>query len=177
MRSRRLLTVDAGNNDGTAVVADLYRGVRPEVGWSLHMTGSWQSQLNRVRRWYMRALGADNSIDRRDFLYAFFENAYHLRDWLADTGAASKRDLQELFAEPDMRLCRDLANSHKHYSLRRPGQPRPPSEAREYSPWGGSLSGDISLVILSDGVKHDAFELAGRVLGAWEAFISKHVAP
>ena len=51
-------------------------------------------------------------------LYAFFENAFHLRDWLQDTGAATALDLQAFFyAHEDMRLCRDLANSHKQYSI------------------------------------------------------------
>jgi len=49
-----------------------YKRKRPEVGWSVHMTGDWQSQLDCVRRWYTRASQADNAIDRWDFLYAFF---------------------------------------------------------------------------------------------------------
>ncbi len=152
-----------------------YSAKRPELGWSLHMTGGWQSQLERVRRWHTRAAGAVDAVDRSDFLYAFFENAFHLRDWLKDAGAASDKDLEALFGEPDMRLCRDLANSHKHYSLRSPSQPVPSSEAREYSPGNGNLGGDVSLVVLSDGAKHDAFELAGRILDVWEKFISDSV--
>jgi hypothetical protein len=81
------------------------------------MTGGWQAQLDRVRRWYERVCKAQDPSDRCDFLYAFFENAFHLRDWLKDTGAESDVDLDRFFAEnADMRLCRDLANSHKHYS-------------------------------------------------------------
>ncbi len=153
-----------------------YGGMDPEIGWSVHMTGGWQSQLDRVRRWYVRAVNAVDATDRWDFLYAFFEGALHLRDWLKDPGAASQKDLEALFGEPDMCLCRDLANSHKHYSLRHPSQPAPPSEAREDSPGTGSLGGDISLVVLSDGVKHDAFDLAGRILRRWEVFILTHAA-
>ncbi len=75
-------------------------------------------------------------------------------------------------AHEDMRLCRDLANSHKHYSISRPSQPVPPSEVREYSPGTGNLGSDVSLAVLSDGRQHDAFQLAGRVLRLWEDFIS-----
>lgn len=140
------------------------------------MTGGWQAQLDRVRRWYLRVSRAEDPTDKYDFLYAFFENAFHLRDWLRDTGAASQQDLDSFFsANADMRLCRDLANSHKHFSLRDPSQPAPPSEAHEYSPGIGNLDGDVSLIILSDGRKHDAFELAERVLRAWEEFIASHV--
>ena len=141
------------------------------------MTGGWEAQLDRVRRWYRRASDVVDAADRYDFLYAFFENAFHLRDWLRDTGAASEGHLERFFAEnADMCICRDLANSHKHYSLRNPSQPAPPSEAHEYAPGRGNLGSEISLVILSDGTKHDAFDLAGRILRAWEEFIVSHVA-
>ena len=138
------------------------------------MTGGWRSQLDRVRRWHDRASKASTRIDRYDFLYAFFENAFHLRDWLADTAAASPEVLNQFFTQnADMRLCRDLANSYKHYSLQRASQSVPPSEAHEYSSGTGNLAGDVSLVVLSDGVKHDAFELATRVLHAWDAFVGR----
>ncbi len=140
------------------------------------MTGGWRTQLDRVRRWYCRASAAQAEDDRYDFLYAFFENAFHLRDWLKDTGASSEEDLERLFVESvDMRLCRDLANSHKHYSLRNPSQPAPPTEAQEYAPACGNIDRDVSLVILSDGVKHDACELAARILRTWEQFVDSRV--
>lgn len=132
------------------------------------MTGGWEAQLNRVRRWYQRACVAKDQADMHDFLYAFFENAFHLRDWLKDTVAASETDLKAFFdSNEEMRLCRDLANSHKHYSLSsKPSQVVPPSEAREWN-----LDKSVSLVILSNGKKHDALELAGRILQLWEGFV------
>ena len=131
------------------------------------MTGGWEAQLSRVKRWYDRASAATDQTDIHDFLYAFFENAFHLRDWLIDTGAVSGKDLQAFFdSNEEMRLCRDLANSHKHYSLSsKPSQRIPPSEAREWN-WDSS----VSLVILSNGRKHDALELAARILRLWEEF-------
>jgi hypothetical protein len=132
----------------------------------------WQTQLDRVRRWCRRASNATDPTDRCDFLYAFFESALHLRDWLKDTGAVPEAALQTFFAtNEEMRLCRDLANSHKHYSLNRPSQSNPPSEIREYSPSTGNLGTDVSLMILSDGQKHDAFDLAKRILQLWEGFV------
>src|SRR5262249_28170885 len=91
-------------------------------------------QLERVRRWHQRVRAAQpGSLDQADYLYAFFENAFHLRDWLLDTDAVTSPQIEALFAtHVEMRLCRDLANAHKHFSLRRPSQPEPPSEVREY---------------------------------------------
>lgn len=153
-----------------------YGGRRPELGWTLHMTGGWQSQWDRVTRWYGRAVTAQNPVDRYDFFYAFFESAFHLRDWLRDSDAATSEALDSFFdGTAEMRLCRDLANSHKHFSIRNPSQPHPPSEVHEYSPEAGSLADDVSLVILSDGEKYDAFELAQRVFSHWASFLSANV--
>jgi hypothetical protein len=92
------------------------------------MTEGWQAQLDRLRRWYGRASNATDSIDRWDYVYAFFENALHLRNWPSDTGTVSEVNLKKFFeANEEMRLCRDLANSHKHYSVSRPSQSTPPS--------------------------------------------------
>jgi hypothetical protein len=55
----------------------------------------WQGHLQRVERWHQRAnhaldtyngVAADDAID---FLYAFFQASYHMRDWLQNSGAAS----------------------------------------------------------------------------------------
>lgn len=141
------------------------------------MTGGWETQLGRVRRWHVRAVKAESPTDRLDFLYAFFESAFHLGDWLLDTGAVSRAALDALFAaNVEMRLCRDLANAHKHYSLRnKPRQPRPPAEALEYAPSRGTVTANTSLTILSDGEQYEAFALARRILDVWEHFIDTRV--
>ena len=151
-----------------------YSGRKPVLGWSLHMTGGWRAKHERVKRWFNRAVCATEPIDRIDFLYAFFENAYHLRDWIKDTKAVEDDDLNKFISgNAYMRLCRDLANSHKHYSLNR-GNSTPPSEVREYSPGNGNLELDTSLIIIRDGTKYDAVDLAKNIMTAWEDFIKLH---
>jgi hypothetical protein len=87
--------------------------------------------------------------------------------WIGTSAAVPEKDLQAFFdSNEEMRLCRDLANSHKHYSLStRPSQVIPSSEAYEWN-WENS----VSLVILSNGKKHGALELAARILELWEKF-------
>ncbi len=65
------------------------------------------------------------------------------------------KDLDCFFAENAvMRLCRDIANAHKHYSLSRPSKPIPFTELREYAPYGGgNLTDSESLSILSNSEK------------------------
>jgi hypothetical protein len=122
-------------------------------------------------------MAASTPAEQSDFLYAFFENAFHLRDWLLDTGGASKAALGRLFEDHvEMKLCRDLANAHKHFSLRDPSQPEPPSEAREYVPGDGRSGPSSRLVVVSEWEKYDPIALAGAILAIWEEFIKKEVA-
>jgi hypothetical protein len=152
-----------------------YHGKRPELGWSRHMTGGWRVQWERVQRWHQR-LAKAQGIDRDDFLWAFFENAYHLRHWIEDTNAVDKEPIKNLFKRVEMRLCRDIVNSHKHRSLdKKPSQPIPPSEVFEYSPGTGNLSEDVSAMILSNGIKYDTFELAHSIFQTWEKFITEYL--
>jgi hypothetical protein len=64
----------------------------------------WEGQLRRVERWHERAVhvldlysgvAGEEAID---FLYAFFQSAYHMRDWLQHSGAASKASLDALMS-------------------------------------------------------------------------------
>jgi hypothetical protein len=62
-------------------------------------------------RWQQRALRAVESGEQHaeDYVHAFCQNAYQLRDWLQNSGAASQRDLDELMARtPALKLCRDV---------------------------------------------------------------------
>jgi hypothetical protein len=84
----------------------------------------WQGQFARMERWHRRALDALDSSqgghlgDSEDFIYAFCQAAYHLRDWLQKSGAASQAELDALMAStPALKLCRDVCNGSKHFSL------------------------------------------------------------
>jgi hypothetical protein len=87
----------------------------------------WRGQFARVERWQHRALRAVGSGEQRpeDYVYALCQNAYHLRDWLQNSGAASQRDLDELMARtPALKLCRDSATVQSTSSSPRDA-PRP----------------------------------------------------
>ena len=80
----------------------------------------WRGQFARVQRWQQRALRTVDSGEQHpeDYVYAFCQNAYHLRDWLQNSGAASQRDLDELMARtPALKLRRDVCNGSKHFVL------------------------------------------------------------
>jgi hypothetical protein len=173
-RTSRPVSEQPGHNTANVVIMTAYRGKSPVLGWSLHMTGGWQSQFNRVERWYERSKSARVEHDRFDFLLAFFENSLALRDWLKDTGAVKEQEINSLFSEHvELRINRDLANSFKHHSIDRPSQEQPPSIAIEYAPERPTFRTGCRLVILSEGETHDALALAGRCLEIWRGFLNR----
>jgi hypothetical protein len=94
----------------------------------------YQDQLERTRRWLKRLENASsyssNDINNsfspekhdeyEDYLYAFFQNCWHVKDWiLGDTGAPQR--LQEAVRKVDeqgkilpLMLCSGVANGSKH---------------------------------------------------------------
>jgi len=151
-----------------------YRGKPPVLGWSFHMTGGWRGQLQRVERWHSRFVNAQSEHDQIDYLFAFFEASFALRDWLIDTGAAPQMDLERLFQQHvELRLNRDIANLLKHHSISRPSQEQPPSLICEYAPERPSFGVDRSLLFLSEGASYDAIALATRCLGIWSEYADR----
>ena len=148
----------------------------PELPWSWHKSLGYRGQFSRVRRWYRRLSTATALDDIEDFLYAFFQNCYHLREWLLDAKVVAQTELESLFADNvEMQLCQDICNATKHQSLSTPRRPREFSLAREYvGPKRGWFEDDSILVVLSEGHKYDAIDLARSCLSLWEEFFKQH---
>lgn len=146
----------------------------------------WRGQFARMRRWHRRALHAledgrgESAGDAEDFVYAFCQSAYHLRDWLQKSEAASQADLDDLMRRtPALALCRDVCNGSKHLAL-------DPSRTntdhiglmREYVPpisAGDKGSSRPRLFVFEgkdDSVEMvDIRELMSDCVGAWVAFV------
>lgn len=85
----------------------------------------WPGQLRRVERWQCRVLKALETstsgladLEVVDLLFAFFQSAYHLRDWIQKSGGATQAQLDDLMAQtPSLKLCRELCNGSKHLVL------------------------------------------------------------
>jgi hypothetical protein len=136
----------------------------PELPWSWHKSLGWRGQLARLRRWRRRLHATHDLQEAEDVLYAFFQNCYHFRDWLVAEAAVPQVDIDRLFAaHTELRLAGDICNATKHLTLSRPKQPREFSLAREYRGprrgWFG-LEESETFVVLSDGAKYEALELA-----------------
>ena len=147
----------------------------PELPWSWQKIAGWRGQFDRMIRWHRRLTTASDPRDVEDYLYAFFVTCTHVRDWVLAEHAVPQKDLESFCASEDLRLCQDVCNAIKHFSLSDPKQGREFSLAREYVGAGrGRFGGNCTLVLLSLGKQHDAFELADRCVTHWTDFLTKH---
>ena len=125
-------------------------------GWSIHKSDGWRGQLERVHRWQRRVTHSANigSGDLEDFVFALFQNCYHLREWIEKTAKVPSSELDGLFARtPELRVCRDICNGTKHLTLSRASVDADFSIGREYDP--ASASG-YRLFIIAHGNKDAA---------------------
>lgn len=154
---------------------------------------AYAEQLERVRRYHTRfreiTQGTQNSssVDEcMDGIYGFFQNCYHLKDWLKNDPAYTKHTPQQIEAlvtsNSALAICADLCNATKHLRLSQP--PRSGSVPAFGTKNVGvqitdSLSGGDTTVTVAihvevnhGGKTLDAFQLATDALRAWEGFIA-----
>ncbi len=125
----------------------------------------WPEQYERMLRShgrltnYARGNWAASSDEARDALIHFFQDAYHLKDWLRnDLGqqaisnqparnpvAQHIKDAVEGYVSSTFALqpCADIANGSKHLGLR-PGKPGKPKS--------GPRTGDVTTAVTGQGV-------------------------
>lgn len=142
--------------------------------WSRFAFDGWQGQYRRTRRWFDRLVSVSTGLGRLpmdeqiDFALVFFQNAYHVRDYLQQEGAASKAQLDQLMSSTlVLRVCRDLANGAKHRKINNASVDSEPWILREYRPpeW---------VLVVKAGEKFDLLSLANDCLRAWDDFLAGH---
>lgn len=83
-------------------------------------------QLNRTKRWHEKIkliLVSElptKEIDEnnRDIIYAFFQNCYHIKDWVISSFPLKKSAVEEFIqSNNDLKICRDICNGSKHLKL------------------------------------------------------------
>jgi len=152
-----------------------------QVHGSLHTSLGWRGQLDRVRRWHkrVREIGwepgfSGGTVDNLDVLFAFFQNCYHLRDWLERSRTMSKQQLDNFFQEhEEMQICRDICNGTKHLEISKPSVDADFSIGREYEP-GYRPCLDESYFVIAYGDMHDLFDLADSCMRLWESFLTRN---
>lgn len=87
----------------------------------------YEEQLARVDRFLARiSTPSSNRDDYEDFLWAFFQNCWHLRDWIRYDSSIPQKTRHAVSAEVEksevLLTCQCLANRSKHYELNRPSR-------------------------------------------------------
>jgi hypothetical protein len=150
------------------------------IGQTLQRIQGWRGQHERVLRWHARVVAAANSEpspDELDFLLAFFESCFHLRDWLLADGATTLPGLDALFAgSAELKVCRDLANGFKHHTISRPSVDAGFSLVNEYVPknWPAKYKyPNGKWTVLAGAHQFGLVELAGDCVSQWNSFLTK----
>lgn len=147
------------------------------------MDKGYKEQFKRVKRWHKRLeeiyLGMDHTCDSdyyEDVLYAFFQNCFHLKDWLIESGAINKSRVDSFIeSDDDMKICRDLCTASKHLKIgHRPSIDKDIRiKNRNFSLELGTGKSKISVIywIEAAGGVYHAFDVATRCLNLWENFL------
>jgi len=133
-------------------------------------------QLDRVRRMLDRLNRQDRSpIEYGDDLWSFFQNCWHLKDWIKNDPSVPARVrglIEKLVADsPPLMICADLANGTKHLWLRKP------RVGAKHSRWNllitpGESSKVEYLIDIGSGDQQDGLELARECLLEWERILT-----
>jgi hypothetical protein len=109
-----------------------------------------------------------------DFVWAFFQNCWHLRDWIHNDPSLPKNlranVMEEWKREPCLLVCSDLANGTKHLALDRP---RDGEGAKHSHRVLEVMAGDSSqtkllyYVARGNGERLEALSLANACMRAW----------
>lgn len=143
----------------------------------------WLDQWNRVLRWYERfrlAYQGGNpapSTDHfQDDAYAFFQNCYHLKDWLKNDLATKHlvSDVERYINESTpLSLCADMANGSKHMELdQRARVDRKTAITRADATVAIGTAVTVKYHIDAGGLTYDAFDIATKALDDWRQFLS-----
>lgn len=154
------------------------------LGYTLQELSGWRGQYASILRWHARvhsAANGDPSADEMDFLLTFFVNCFSLRDWLLEGDVVSREDVTLLFKQnPELRLCRDIANGFKHMKLNDPSVDARFSILNEYVPknWPGAYRYPNGkwIIFANDKKKLESHryglvELTDRCMVIWSDFL------
>ncbi|HEY3327006.1 MAG TPA: hypothetical protein VGK14_07510 [Novimethylophilus sp.] len=133
----------------------------------------WPGQYRRMLRWRDRlseVYGSDDTNTIYDFIYAFFQSCYHLRDWLVSDNVATKEEITALFnSSIELQLCRDICNATKHLQYNTPSIDPRPRIGKEWDPWKKESYG---LYLYSD-KRRPISELVHECVTTWDKFLDE----
>jgi hypothetical protein len=121
----------------------------------------------------------------KDRVYSFFQNCYHLKDWMKNdsdvTLIVSKSDIENFVkSEYELKICGDVCNGSKHSRITT--YKIDPNTGLKNTVWNMALGGGKPILSANFNIEckdqiYDALELARKCVGNWDEFIIKHNLP
>lgn len=138
---------------------------------------SWREQYERMLRSHeslkqvtsgQHSIGSD---DAKDAMMHFFQDAFHLKDWLKNDQSLSVDSEAAVNASRPLEVCADLANGGKHMVLDRRQRGGAELIGQDVHITIGVGSSHNWRIEADDGTTWDADKLADDVVAAWDAFL------
>jgi hypothetical protein len=144
---------------------------------SPHLTG-WQSQYERLKRAYARlSKSYVSSIDYDDDLGHFFQDCWHLKDWIKNDPSLGLSSVieAEVKAHKTLRIAADLTNGCKHFVRNEHREGAYVTSKSVTAHLGQPRGVDVvHTVTLSDGTTMSAQAVAKEAYEAWETILCKY---
>ncbi len=146
----------------------------------------WKIQWYRLKRWYDRTQlirtkckNEELNLFDIDIIIAFFQNCFHLRDWLLISHPTMDQDIQNLFKNNiEMGACRDICNGFKHKKLSNPTYDADINIYREYDHFfvetpesTNSIFYNIAFSYQDYIKKYEMFDFIDHCYNIWEEFL------
>lgn len=160
-------------------------------GWSDKegQLSKWTEQFDRMVRWYERFKQTDSgrlhnteSDNYVDEILAFFQNAYHFKDWIRNDPsvpqAVSAAVEPYINASAELSICADLCNATKHLTLTKSRSAANPTLGPKVFSLGLGTGSPATISLKYEVTTNsgplDAFQLATKCIDAWKTFLSNH---
>jgi hypothetical protein len=96
---------------------DMVRKVVVAMGYT-----GYRHQLDRARRFLERVEDAANEVEFQDMVWAFFQNCWHVKDWVQNDPHVGQPSKDAVIARAHqssaLNVCKDLCNGTKHLGAR-----------------------------------------------------------
>lgn len=153
--------------------------IKSGISFSAHSIHGWGDQFFRMLRFQERALKSNDENEILDFTIAFFQNCYHLKDWVPTFENIEEAEWQKIwqpFIEQNecIRYCRDICNGTKHLKIDNPSVDADFSIYRDYEEVEGYEDGKfISWNLLADDKKITLNQLMEDCVVAWKILLKE----
>jgi len=138
----------------------------------------YRDQLDRVWRFLERveAPGPRSDVYYQDDVWAFFQNCWHLKDWLLNDPRMSptvRAQIKVAVGESScLMICSDITNGTKHYLLQDPRVGARHSHTDSRIAPGEETIVDC-FIELQDGTRLSARKIARECLAEWERILKQ----